>query len=411
MVGTTLNGRGSLRATARRPWRVGVLLACAVPSATQPAAAQANRDCAATAETETVFTLGLDGDDLLFQLIKSISISEDGKIVVLDVVSDSDPAVTVVSPSGDVMARWGRAGDGPGGLEDAQLRAVFVGSDTVAVAGYGRAAAYTWRGEELVRYQLAATHVPESLGAGNLGGLVRAIAFVAGRIVTWKLGFDYAKLGELAAAGGGDIDEMFSAVSSSMRYKFGPWDESETWTTRAAPPALDISLSARFFPQPVLAAIPGRRVVVGFGDEYVLHVLSGESGDTIGRIARDVPVRYPTPAFVRSAAFRDGEEELESFGLIKDAFWGPPGVLWVERDLGVDDGFSGPLEHWKECRSWDLFDVDGGTFLGAVSLPEGFSPMAGNDSLLAGVVVDELEQAGLRVLRVSVPGAGEREPK
>ena len=44
----------------------------------------------------------------------------------------------------------------------------------------------------------------------------------------------------------------------------------------------------------------------------------------------------------------------------------------------------------------------------SISLPEGFSPMAGNDSLLAGVVVDELDQSGLRVLRVSVPGMGVR---
>ena len=48
--------------------------------------------------------------------------------------------------------------------------------------------------------------------------------------------------------------------------------------------------------------------------------------------------------------------------------------------------------------------MNDGAFLGAAALPEGFSPMAGNDSLLAGALVDELDQSGLRVLRVSIPG-------
>lgn len=355
MVGTTLGGHAGRRAAVRGPRLVGAFLACAVAPTAQPASGQPGAEIAETAE---VFTLGFDGD-VHFQRIKSVSISDDGKIVVLDVVGESDPAVTVVSGSGEVMARWGRAGGGPGNLEArTQLRAVFVAGDTVAIAGEGRAATYTWRGEELARYRPAAPPLPESLvalGDDRVGGSVRAIAFVEGRIVTWKLGFDYARVGELAAGGGGNVDDLFSAMRSAMRYTLGPWDESETWTARDGPLALDLSLATRFFPQPVLAMIPGRRVVAGFGDEYVL-----------------------------------------------------PGALWVERDLGIDDEFSEPLECWKTCRSWDLFDMNDGAFLGAASLPEGFSPMAGNDSLLAGVVVDELDQSGLRVLRVSVPGMGVR---
>lgn len=314
---TTPMSTSAWRPSGRGLRLVGAFLACALAPTAQPASGQQRAEMAETAE---VFTLGLDGD-LHFQRIKSVSISDDGKIVVLDVVGESDPAVTVVSGSGEVMARWGRAGDGPGDLEArTQLRAVFVAGDTLAIAGEGRAATYTWRGEELARYQLAPPPLPETLvalGEDHVGGSVRAIAFVEGRIVAWKLGLDYARVGELAAGGGGNVDDLFSAMMSAMRYTLGPWDESETWTARDGP-LLDLSLATRFFPRPVLAVIPGRRVVAGFGDEYVLHVLSGESGDTIGRIARDVPVRRPTPAFVRNATSRD--DELESFGLIKDAF-------------------------------------------------------------------------------------------
>ncbi len=374
-------------------------------SAAHPAPGQSPSHVAQTAE---VFTLGLDGGDVFFQSIQSVSFSEDGMILVLDRLGAVDPAVTVVSASGDVMARWGRLGDGPGELKAGGgeiIRAVFVAPDTVALASAARAGLYTWRGEELVRYQLGQEHLPESLLAADrgdgLGGAVRAIAFVAGQVVTWKLGMDYAKIGEMAASG--DLMDLDQLRGASL-YTFGPWDQRQTWISRPAPPAFDLSLTARFAPKPLLASMPGKRVVVGFGDEYVLQVLSGESGDTIGRIAREVSVRRPTRAFVRSATERD--DDLDSFSLIKDAFWGPPGALWVERDLGIDDEFAAHLEHWRTSRLWDVFDVgmDGGKYLGAVSLPEGFSPLAGNDNLLAGRVTDELGQSGLRVLRVEIPG-------
>ncbi len=351
--------------------------------------------------TEEVFTIGFDDSELHFGVIVAMAMFDDGRIVVSDYGSTDAPQIAVVSAEGDVVAQWGRMGDGPGELDGVVM--VGIEGETIVAAGM-RTGLYTWQGAETRRWS-----------APSVGGMTVKVALAAGNVIAWRMTADVSDGG------------LFAMV-------LGASDGSRVWHKRRADDFMRLFNPFRAFP--LLASMPEGRVVAGYGDKYVLHVIAGESGDTLGTIARDVSQRRPTASFLRdlrrhlahpgeapedwsslvrrSAPPVDMADGIESFPMITNVFWGPPGALWVERGLGVDDEYAGPLGRPNASRLWDIFDVGGteATFLGAVSLPDGFRPMAGNDSLLAGVVSDDLERSAARVLRVVAPGAavGRRAP-
>lgn len=337
--------------------------------------------------TKEEFTIGFDDDELHFGVIVAMAMSDDGRTVVSDYGPASDPQVTVVSAEGNVLARWGRMGDGPGELTGASVLA--TGGDTVVAAGL-RMGIYTWEGAELRRWTPGGSHVKVALAGGN--------------VFAWRMTPDVSHGG------------MFAMVLSGPDgVPLGRKRRGDDFMRFLDP----------FRPGPLLASVSSDRVVAGYGDRYVLHVVAGESGDTLSTIARDVGVRSPTKRFLadlrRYSADPSGAPEkwstlvrrsdppfeiangIESFSLIANVFWGPPGVLWVERGLGVEDEYSAPLDRPNENRLWDLFDVGSeAIFLGVASLPEDFRPLAGNDSLLAGIVRDDVMRHAMRVLRVEV---------
>ena len=180
----------------------------------------------------------------------------------------------------------------------------------------------------------------------------------------------------------------------------------------------------------ILASIPEHRVVVGYGDRYSLQVISGESGNTIMEVSRDVSQRAQAEVETFLNQMRDhlshprkapdtwstlvrrhdrprslGRRYDNPLPMIQSVFWGPPGVLWVERGLGISDEYSQPLEHPDDSRMWDNFAIsdNGFEYLGPVVLPTDFRPLAGNDQLLVGVVEDEMDRQAVQVLRVTIP--------
>lgn len=88
---------------------------------------------------------------------------------------------------------------------------------------------------------------------------------------------------------------------------------------------------------------------------------------------RDMPVPETFPAYDDLAVSRDGH-------------------LWVE-------GYRKPGE---EVPAWSVFSSDG-SWLGDVSLPEGFDPMWIDDEVVAGVWEDELEVEHVRAYRIQKP--------
>ncbi|MYA64942.1 MAG: hypothetical protein F4Y21_09895 [Gemmatimonadetes bacterium] len=348
------------------------------------------------ARTEEVFTVGFADDDLFFGWIGGLSVAPDGRVLVHDADPGDGPAVTVLAPNGAVVARWGVVGEGPGELSGGPA-AVAVEGESVLIAGsVGRIGIYDWSGEELSRSNVSP-------------GMFWEAAVFGGRVVAWQL--------------------MPQVVEGKMGFAatLGPVDGG-AWSTRTIE---SMHLASPLTAPPLLVAIPGRRLVVGYGDEYSLRVVASESGETLGLVTRDVSRRSQddTDAFHESALryFAHPEETPDTWStivrrsavptevvgrdsrlpVIRKILWGPPGVLWVERGLGIDDEYAAPLDRPDDSRLWDTFKVTDDnqvTFLGPVALPRGFRPLAGNGELMAGVVWDELGRLGVRVLRMTVGG-------
>lgn len=345
-------------------------------------------------QAEEVFTAGFD-DQLFFGFVTALAITDDGRLVVYDSQPGEGPAVTVFSPDGNVITRWGRIGEGPGELTGGPA-ALAIEGDTVLVAGpVGRVGFFTFAGDELAR-----AIVPP--------GLFWRASLLNGDVVAWRIAPSTTQ-GSLG----------FEAV-------FGSGDGERTWGTRTLS---GITLGSSLKAPPLLATLPGKRVVVGFGDEYSLYVISAESGDTLGLLARDVQRRSQadTEAFLERALHYSAnpEEAPEAWSslvdpwvagqpglagydnplpLIRNIFWGPPGVLWVERALGLDDDYAGPLDRPDDSRLWDIIAIDddhGGEYLGPLALPMEFSPLVGNSEFVAGIVLDRLGRQGVRVLRLT----------
>ena len=349
------------------------------------------------ADTEELFTIGFNEAQLFFGEVTDVVMAPDGSVAIHDRRSGDGLAVTVLSPEGEIIGRWGRSGDGPGELSGGWTLLSIEG-DTVLVAGTPRSGFYNWSGQELSRRDAPL-------------GLFHEVALLGGEVFAWRQAPD------MDAIARGEI---------AQELRFGPWHEREIWQRRTLQGSVFSSSTAR----PLLAVIPGHRMVAGYGDEYVLHVIAAPAGDTIGTITREVAKRSrsETEAFLeearhhfanpaeapvdwssvvrRSQSPRTGLSDRESLPMVRRVFWGPPGVLWVERGLGIADEYAGPIDHPDQSRLWDLFEV-GDTqpvFRGAIALPDGFRPYDGSRDRLVGLVYDELDRQAIRVLRVEVPG-------
>ena len=371
------------------------LVGCAAIACGQVYAAVAQE--VVVADTEELFTIGFNEAQLFFGEVTDVVMAPDGSVAIHDRRSGDGLAVTVLSPEGEIIGRWGRSGDGPGELSGGWTLLSIEG-DTVLVAGTPRSGFYNWSGQELSRRDAPL-------------GLFHEVALLGGEVFAWRQAPD------MDAIARGEI---------AQELRFGPWHEREIWQRRTLQGSVFSSLTAR----PLLAVIPGHRMVAGYGDEYVLHVIAAPAGDTIGTITREVAKRSrsETEAFLeearhhfanpaeapvdwssvvrRSQSPRTGLSDRESLPMVRRVFWGPPGVLWVERGLGIADEYAGPIDHPDQSRLWDLFEV-GDTqpvFRGAIELPDGFHPYDGSRDRLVGLVYDELDRQAIRVLRVEVPG-------
>lgn len=182
-----------------------------------------------------------------------------------------------------------------------------------------------------------------------------------------------------------------------------------------------------FAPEPVWTVLEGGRLVTGSNDRYSLELRDAD-GEVETVVRRDVRRREVSAR--NESSFRDLFREAwaeagippEMIGqlmtaVIFEAYWpalarllgGPDGTLWVQRvdaesvleDLTAEDLQAGRFGSPR----WDVFDVEG-TYLGAVEMPGGITPMGFVGDHLYGVHRDELEVQRVVRLRLHRDGGG-----
>ncbi len=346
---------------------------------------------------EESFVVGQEGSDHEFSSISAIAVGPAGDIVVLD---RANHEITVWDRRGRKIHHWGSRGDGPGEFRSPGSLALSPKS-TIAITDRSRVSLHSLDGEVLDSRQLAASQLAVR-PAFDSGGLLSALTL-----------------------------DLTPAVTGTGALKLVRLDDSRViWRTDASA----LLTTKLFRPRPVMAQLSESRVVIGFDLEYRLHVVDLDSGDVVGEIARDVPLRRIDRSFttrlrghmknpveapdgwsaIVSAAIMatttmvanpDEIEFLETFPAIGDVFIGPPGnAIWVRRGLGVADDLASAIDAPGEAEvMWDLFDGRNYAYLGTVVAPDGFVAQAGDSQRLMGVRRNEAGTPLLEVWHVSQP--------
>lgn len=331
---------------------------------------------------EDEFTVGHDSNDRQFGMIVAMAVSPEGHVVVLDALNR---AVTVFDNMGNEVHHWGRQGNGPGELQSPT--SVSISSDMrVAISDRNRVHLYQIDGEPI-----------ETLLVPN-STMVRFDA--NGEPVVLAL----------------DILDMALVIARPDG-------------TRVSSEELPESFMGPFFgPRIIFATIGSGRAIFGVTTGYRLPVVDLSSGDQVGEIARDVPIRRVPGDFedrLRRYLMNPGSapggwssvlgtrtegmplamvDELDipgTFRTIIHAFQGPPGeTVWVRRGLGVGDDLAPPFDPPDHAPLWDLFQAETLEYTGTTGVPESFIPYAGDSQRLAGVQTNKLGVQAVRVLRL-----------
>ncbi len=333
------------------------------------------------------FMVGHREGDRVFSQVAAMEITSSGDLIVLDA---GERAITVWDAHGNETHHWGRQGEGPGEFSNpgglAESTPVLAITDGLRV--------HVFEGDGTV---------VETLRLPGIQLALRPVIDSAGRILVLTLNFLEGEL-RLQRL---DDDEVLWRV-----------------------PAENFLEQRLFRPRSSLTALSDGRVALNLDARYAVDVIDLTSGEVVGSIERDIAPRSITSSFARrvreylanpgsapsgwssvvgdpnrSALPQDAIDEIEfpaTFPSILHMFRGPPGeTVWVRRGLGVDDELAPPVDPPDGLAPmWDLFDGSTYDYMGAVQLPDGFIPYAGDATRLAGVQKNALDVQAVRVIRI-----------
>lgn len=326
-----------------------------------------------------------DAPEIYFGRIDGMDVDSRGRLVVLDAL---ERQVVVVGSAGEVLARFGREGRGPGEFGNA-ARYLFVGpGDTIYVP-------------DLARRRL---HVFGPDGRSVASPRIEGLGVSRG----WRISDDGRVVEHLK---GGPVHGAL--VERDRR---GQGADTVRTLPPVRPPRPDGRIVQVYASEPAWDLGPGGTVVVG-------DAWSGE----IERGTLDQPVsggsfRFPfvpdsvsdrdrgavLALFVESSrraaeAGHDalGRREIEesvAFAPRMPAFagvmLGPEGTVWVRRVATPEEllrrAGDNDFRQWEVGgRVWEVFD-SAGAYLGRVTMPSGFDAMGFHGDTISGVWQDEL---------------------
>ncbi len=326
------------------------------------------------------FWVGDEASEQQFVDIASMAFAPGGDLVVVD---GDAYLVTVFDVGGREVVRWGNRGEGPGEFPRPPRDMAVSEDGVVAISNSGRVDVFGVGGD------LIESHPVEPL-------MVTDIAFDRERNVLVKARSPVS----LSQAGPTEIVRLA--------------DGEALWSSKPLPSVRSLQLLA---PHVVMAEIGGGRIAVGVSHTYDMEVIDASTGQKLGRIARDVPIRGPTEDFVNRFKETVDWERFQNIDLDDVTFAdrfpvtnrilvGPPGrTIWVRRHWGVDDSLAPPVEEMQDriVSLYDLFSSDTYDYLGTVRIPDRLSLMAGDSTRVAGVYTSVLDEQSVRVMRFSLP--------
>lgn len=333
------------------------------------------------------FTVGHRDGDRVFSQVAAMEMTPSGDLIVLDA---GERAITVWDAHGNETHHWGRQGEGPG--EFMNPGGLAASNPLLAITDGLRVHSFEGDGT-----------VVETLRLPGFQLTLRPVIDSSGRISVLTL----------------------SLLDGELRLQRLD-DDEVLWRV----PAENFLEQRLFRPRPVLTVLSGGRVALSLEARYAIDVIDLASGEVVGSIERDIAPRSITSSFARrvrgylanpgsapsgwssvvgdpsrAALPDDAIDEIEfpaTFPSILHVFRGPPGeTVWVRRGLGVDDELAPPVDPPDGLGPmWDLFDGTTYDYMGAVQLPEGFIPYAGDATRLAGVQKNALDVQAVRVIRI-----------
>lgn len=252
------------------------------------------------AEFTELFHVGDDPTEHQFSMIAGMAFAPDGRLVVVDGQGFN---VTVHDDDGNLTARWGREGEGPGEFPDPPDELAISENGTVAIETFTRVDLFTLDG-----------------------------SFVNSRVVRpfriTKFAF-HAGEAMVATADRGSISR--DLPQELVRFE----DGEVLWTSPPLPSIAGDSPISMWQGRPRFLPLWDGRVAVGMSDAYDLQVLEVATGRTIDQISRIVPLRGPTDDWtLRHYDLFDGDT-YEYIGTVEI----PEGLILMAGDATRIAGF------------------------------------------------------------------------
>jgi hypothetical protein len=363
---------------------------------TQPPTVEREVDIG-TAEGEAVYQFGQ---------IASIDVGSDSSVYVLDGQAHT---VRVFDSSGKFVREMGRPGSGPGELGQTALSVLVGPGDTVFVADVmqPRVNRYGPDGKESGTIPLSGRGVSMKWAITSDGMLVHQTRALP------NAGPDAAQAQPAAndflfvRDRSGTLRDTLLALPAGKSVQFdGP----------GGMPAIRL-----FDSEPVWALMEDGKVMFGVNTQYSIHVYGtdGQLQRVVRRAFQQRPVtdadRQAFLKFLEEAWGRAGVPPqvlprlLQSVGFA-DAYpafanlmGGPEGSVWVQRVQSADDVAARGGEFDVQdvgAPVWDIFDAEG-RYLGALELPNRFTPMRIKGDRVWGVWRDDLDVQHVVRLRVT----------